>query len=158
MKHTWTYATFAQYNVVLTYTSPNGFAPGVSAADYTTTWTHDAKGSVTKVTFPKSMVAGALVHTANTYVRNAVGLITSQTLAGGLTQTFEYAPNTYLMTKMTSDPTGLNLQWQYAYGVPPVSWTPGDYKTHAAPASCRNFRSNSIGDRSWMEECRRCGL
>ncbi len=40
-------------------------------------------------------------------------------------------------------------------GVPPVRWTPGDYDT---AASGRRRLSNSMGDRSSMEECRRCGL
>ncbi len=114
IKRTWTYSSFAQFSRMLTYTPPEGYAPGASAADHTLTFTYDSLGSATQAQYPKATVNGTLQHPVMTFTYNAAGHPLTRVWPSGRKDTFEYAATTFLLSKVTHDALGLALSRTYS--------------------------------------------
>jgi len=114
IKRTWTYSPFSQFCRVLTYTRPEGYAPGATQADHTATWTYNSLGTCTQITYPKATINGTLQHPVVSFTVNGVGLPLTRTWPNGRIDTFTYAANTYLLTQFVADSTGVAAATSYS--------------------------------------------
>jgi RHS repeat-associated protein len=114
---TWTWSSFAQFSQLLSHTKPGAGAQGVNPADFTTTWTRDALGNATTVSYPKATINGVLTTPTVTTTYNTYGQPTSETWPNGTVCTVAYAANTLDLLSITHDSGQgrLNLVSQYAY-------------------------------------------
>lgn len=112
---TWTWSSFSQFCMPLTYTYPMGNEPGATAADYTITRTYDAWGSLIGVFYPLAVVNGAPCHPTFSYTRGPFGEALAFVSTAGVTTQYAYDPVTILLVQVVEDAGGLQRTTGFTY-------------------------------------------